>query len=298
MNYESNQDEIFFEDFDKLCGIYQTVPYFKKRLQFYWKLLACTMHSLENADLHASFRFSWENNEIIIQETGQMKFATFDMESVETEFNSENKHQFYEEWYDEVLSCLLSLRKKEEYPEINLNNIYLQTFLPGEVPITLMDAICEKEHQIYFKIGNTKAYVTPVIQAYLGVSIEKLLFYAIANTEKNYSLAETNLEAWAIENHKDLYGLSDFIKNLPIFSITHDSFSVEMIYYTEFKLAIKTDTYLIPLSKKDILLLDANLFSEHNIMEVWKKIKWQEFLMPYFYNVKEQKTIKIKASEK
>lgn len=294
MNYESNQDETFFEDFDKLCGIYQTVPYFKKRLQFYWQLLACTMHSLENADLHASFRFSWENNEIIIQETGQMKFATFDMESVETAFNSENKHQFYEEWYDEVLSCLLSLRKKEVYPEINLNNIYLQTFLPGEVPVTLMDAICEKEHQIYFKIGNTKAYVTPIIQAYLGVSIEKLLSCAITNTEKTYSLAETNLEAWAIENHKDLHGLSDFIKNLPIFSITHDSFGIEMIYYTEFKIAIKKNIYLLPLTKKDMLLLDVDTFSEESILSVWEKIKWHDFLNPYFYDVNTQKVKSVK----
>ena len=84
MDYESNYDDTFFEDFDKLCNIYQTVPYFKERLKFYWQLLACTMHNLKDADLQASFRFFWEENEVLIQEKGQLEVATFSLDVIES----------------------------------------------------------------------------------------------------------------------------------------------------------------------------------------------------------------------
>ena len=297
MNYESNYDDTFFDDFDKLCGIYQTVPYFKERLQFYWQLLACTMHNLESADLHASFRFQWEDNEVLIQEKGQMEYAAFSLKIIESEFNTGNKRQFYEEWYEEVLSCLLSLRcKKEIDPLISLNNIILQTYLPGNVPVTLMDCIFDKEFFIYFNIYNTDAYVTPNIQAYFGISIKGLLTVAGKNTEKIYPLAETELENWAIQNGKSLHGLSDFIKHLPVFSITHDSFCLEMIYYPEFLIAIKHDIYMVPLTEKDMLLLDTTMFSERSILEMWKKICWHPFLTPYRYDITEHKLVKLKTT--
>ena len=77
MNYESNYGDTFFENFDKLCHVYQTVPYFKERLKFYWQLLACTMHNLSDADLQASFRFSWTENEVLIQERDNWKSLLF-----------------------------------------------------------------------------------------------------------------------------------------------------------------------------------------------------------------------------
>lgn len=298
MNYESNYDDTFFEDFDKLCSIYQTVPYFKKRLQFFWQLLACTMHNLENADLHASFRFSWEENEVHIQEKGQMRYASFSLDTIETEFNVGYKRQFYEEWYEEVLSCLLSLRCESKIdPLISIDNVVLQVFLPGSVPITLMDCISEKDHFIYFNILNTKAYITPVIQAYFGLSIKKLLEIAGKNTELNYPLAKTELETWAERNGKDLKRLSEFIKHLPVLSITHESFCLEMIYYPEFLIAIKHDIYMVPLTEKDMLLLDTTMFSDYSVLELWSHIQWHKWLTPYRYFAKEKELYKIIAPQ-
>ena len=295
MNYESNYDDTFFEDFDKLCHVYQTVPYFKERLKFYWQLLACTMHNLENNDLHASFRFEWDENEVIIQETGQMQYATFSLEMIEKEYNSGNKRQFYEEWYEEVLSCLLSLRSQKTIDSaISLDNIIFQTYLPGSVPVTLMDCIYEKECSIYFNIYDTSAYVTPNIQAYFGISMQKLLELAGKNTARRYPLAAKKLED--VISETKLYGLSDFIKHLPVLSVTHDSFCVEMIYYPEFLIAIKHDIYMVPLTEKDMLLLDTTMFSEHSVLELWEKICWHPLLNPYRYEIVKKKLIKLKTT--
>ena len=278
MNYESNYDDSFFKEFDRLCGDYKNVPFFKARLKFFWQLLACTMHNLKESNLQASFRFCWEENEVIIQETGQMKYATFSLEIIENEYNHNNKHQFYEEWYDEVLSCLYSLRTEQKLdPAISLQKVILQTFRPGESPITTMDCICQKELQIYFLLDGTYAYVTPAIQAYFGVSLNKLLEIAGKNTEQKYPLAaqrledfiftKKNQETWATEQGNVLHQYSHYIKSLPVLSVTHDSYGIEMIYYSEFQKNVKQDSYLISLSKQDILLLDASCFSEQSILQ-------------------------------
>lgn len=296
MDYESNYDDTFFEDFDKLCSIYQTVPYFKERLKFYWQLLACTMHNLKDADLQASFRFSWEENEVLIQEKGQLEVATFSLDVIESEFNHGNKRQFYEEWYEEVLSCLLSLRSQKAIDSaISLDNIIFQTYLPGAVPVTLMDYVYEKTCSIYFNIYDTSAYVTPTIQAYFGVSMQKLLEIAGKNTAKKYPLAAKKLED--VVSEKTLHGLSDFIKHLPVLSVTHDSFCLEMIYYPEFLIAIKHDIYMVPLTEKDMLLLDTTMFSEHSVLKLWEEICWYPLLTPYRYEIAKEKLTKVNYSD-
>ena len=173
-------------------------------------------------------------------------------------------------------------------------NIVFQTYLPGAVPVTLMDCIYEKECFIYFNIYDTSAYVTPNIQAYFGVSMQKMLEFAGKNTAKRYPLAAKKLEDVVFE--KTLHGLSDFIKHLPVLSVTHDSFCLEMIYYPEFLIAIKHDIYMVPLTEKDMLLLDTTMFSEHSVLKLWEDICWYPLLTPYRYEIAKEKLTKLKTT--